>query len=75
MCGIERLNSCQAKEAKKDEETNRSCLDCFSPSRCKIFVIPELFPHFESFFSAPGPAFKPWIRPCSKPSWKPDYRN
>jgi hypothetical protein len=28
-----------------------------SPSQCKTFVIPELFPHFESFFSAQGPAF------------------
>ena len=27
-----------------------------SPSQCKTFVIPELFPHFEPFLSAQGPA-------------------
>ena len=30
MCGIERLNSCQTKNARKDDDTNWSCLDCFS---------------------------------------------
>jgi hypothetical protein len=41
MWGIERLKSCQAKEAKKDEETNWSCLDCFSCMALQVNAKPS----------------------------------